>query len=114
MQIPRPDPGPPRVRLYPGICTQSAACGDQEPGNGEKLTSPGLWTTLDGASHVPRPEGPRRPKAGGSCAEALAVEQDRLTPTDAPNLSPCSLAGSPLLPTGGLMSMLHTSAHVVS
>lgn len=58
---------------------QSAAHGDREPGNGE-VTSPGLWTTLNGASHVPRPKGPGRPKAGGSCAEALAVEQDRRLP----------------------------------
>lgn len=38
--------------------------------------------------------------------------QDRLASTDSPNLSPCSLAGGPLLPTGGLMPTLHTLARV--
>ena len=58
----------------------------------------------------PDPRVPGGPRLGGRVQKPWLWSKT----VDSPNLSPCSLARSPLLPTGGLMSTLHTSAHVVS
>lgn len=58
------------------------------PVDGQEVTSLGPRATLDGPSHVPRPEGPRRPKAEVLCAEVPAVERDSLAQADSPTLTP--------------------------